>query len=172
MKRLILIALILAVAVMSGCSSLVEVRGNIKTVYGDTEKKVKIDKVVPYKLTFYKAKLFGYAIMTDEVLLEPSEIQKKFVEHFIQTLKKEFKEKDIVLVESNQEVIEVRITYYPGKKNMVAEFAGTRLIIKNADREIKRMVVGSFFGNSDEQKINDLAERLARESFQDFLKLL
>lgn len=69
-------------------------------------------------------------------------------------------------------MIEIRITYYPGKKNMVAEFAGTRLIMKNTDREIRRMVVGSFLGSSDGQKINDLAERLAKESFQDFLKLL
>ncbi len=150
--------------------SIVEVRGNIKTIYGDTEKKVKIDKNVSYKLVLYKPGTFTF--ITDEVLLEPSEIQKKFAEYFIQFLKKEFKGKDIVLTEDGQETIEIRIVYYPGKKMVISEFAGTRWIIRNTDREIKRIAVGSFWGYSDEQTIKDFAERLAKESFADFLKLL
>ena len=171
MKKFVLIGLVFLLAVLAGgCASLVEVRGNLKTVYGDVEKKVKIDKIVPYKLVLYKAGI--QTTVTDEVLLEPSETQKRFAKYFIQFLKKEFERKGIVLVESNQEILEIRIAYHPGKKMLIAEFAGTHWIIKNTDKEIKRMVVGSFWGYSDEQKIKDLPERLAHESFQDFLKFL
>lgn len=82
MKKIFLTGLvILAAALASGCApQLVETVRNTKTIYGDTMQKVKIEhKVVLYKIVLYKHNLFG-SIVSDEILLEPNEFQKKFAE--------------------------------------------------------------------------------------------
>jgi len=144
-------------------NSLIESVHNAKSVYGE----VKIGKVVPYRLVIYKAGLF--TLVTDEMLTNPDEKQKNFANNFLEVLKGEFKKRDIVLIESTgneQGIMEIKIAYRPGVPMLSGGAAGVRLII--GDAEIKRVVVTSAAGISDESVIKNSSGRLAKEVAQSF----
>lgn len=173
MRKIGFLVLLLMVGFLFiGCGTMTESIRNVKTVYGYSGNKIKVDvdKQVYYKLAYHQFKL-GSKGIGEKVETNPSEKQKKCAAYFIEAVKQEFEKKGLALVENNERaMIEIRILYIPAITYITTSLARTQWVITGGI-EIVRDVYENI-GLSDDKTIKELAERLAKKTCQDFFELI
>jgi len=174
MRKIGFLVLLLAVGfLLISCGTMLESIRNVKTVYGYTGNKIKVDvdKQVYYKLAYHQRKYGGRAI-SEKVEINPSEKQKKFAAYFIETVKQEFEKKGLALVEANnkQAMIEIRIMFQPAITYITTSLGTTQWVITGGI-EIVRDAAENI-GLSDDKTIKKVAEKLAKKTCQDFFELI